>query len=77
LVLPFPVELLRFLERATPPEGVAVAASPEAIAASAPAATDGLVHGRQHDEANEIPATDGQPTTAPVPALAMPAVEGR
>jgi hypothetical protein len=31
LVLPFPVELLRFLERATPAEAVAAGASPEAI----------------------------------------------
>jgi regulator of protease activity HflC (stomatin/prohibitin superfamily) len=77
LVLPFPVELLRFLERATPPEGAAVAASPEAIAASARAATDGLVHGWQHEQASEMPATDGQPTTAPVPASAVPAVAGR
>ena len=30
LVLPFPVELLRFLERNTPPEATAAAALPEA-----------------------------------------------
>ena len=47
LVLPFPVELLRFLERASPAEG---AASPEAIATSPPASTDGPVQGRQHDD---------------------------
>jgi regulator of protease activity HflC (stomatin/prohibitin superfamily) len=77
LVLPFPVELLRFLERATPPEVAPAAASPEAIAPSSPASTDGLVQGRQHDEASEMPAMDGQPTTAPVPASAVPAVAGR
>jgi hypothetical protein len=77
LVLPFPVELLRFLERATPPEVAVAAASPEAIATSAPASTDGLVQGRQHDVASEMPAMDGQPTTAPVPASAVPAVAGR
>jgi regulator of protease activity HflC (stomatin/prohibitin superfamily) len=76
LVLPFPVELLRFLERATPPETAAAAASPEAIAASA-ASSDGLVQGRQHDDASEMPAANGQPTTAPVPASAVPAVAGR
>jgi hypothetical protein len=77
LVLPFPVELLRFLERATPPEVAAAAASPEAIATSPPASTDGLVEGRQHDEASEMPAMSSQPTTAPVPASAAPAVAGR
>jgi hypothetical protein len=72
LVLPFPVELLRFLERATPPEVAAAAASPEAIATSPPASTDGLVEGRQHDEASEMPALSSQPTTAPVPASRHP-----
>ena len=37
LVLPFPVELLRFLERATPPEPAAAAATPAAGVAPAPA----------------------------------------
>jgi regulator of protease activity HflC (stomatin/prohibitin superfamily) len=77
LVLPFPVELLRFLERATPPEVVAAAASPEAVADPSDAPTHGLVRGRQRDGASEIPALSGQPTTAPVPASAAPGVAGR
>jgi hypothetical protein len=77
LVLPFPVELLRFLERATPGEAGTATPSTEAIAASPPASTDGLVEGRQHDGASEMPAMSGQPTTAPVPASAVPTVAGR
>jgi regulator of protease activity HflC (stomatin/prohibitin superfamily) len=40
LVLPFPVELLRFLERATPPEATTTAA-PTGLADTDPAGTDG------------------------------------
>jgi regulator of protease activity HflC (stomatin/prohibitin superfamily) len=76
LVLPFPVELLRFLERATPPE-TAAAATPEAVTASSPAQPDGLAEGRPHDGASEKPAVSGQPTTAQMPASMAPAVAGR
>jgi hypothetical protein len=76
LVLPFPVELLRFLERATPPDAAATASS-EASAVSAPAATDGPVRAGQHDGAGGMPAANGRPTTAPTPASAVPAVAGR
>jgi regulator of protease activity HflC (stomatin/prohibitin superfamily) len=76
LVLPFPVELLRFLERATPPDAAA-AATAEADMASSPAQPDDLLQGRPHEEASEKPAVSGQPTTVPTPASAVPAVAGR
>jgi regulator of protease activity HflC (stomatin/prohibitin superfamily) len=76
LVLPFPVELLRFLERATPPE-TAAATTPEAVPASAPALTDDLLEGLPHDGASEKPASSGRPIAAPMPASMAPAVAGR
>jgi hypothetical protein len=81
LVLPFPVELLRFLERATPAEAAA-AASPEAITDPSDAPTHGLVAGLQRDGASEKLTPSGKPTatgttTTPMPASMAPAVAGR
>jgi regulator of protease activity HflC (stomatin/prohibitin superfamily) len=81
LVLPFPVELLRFLERATPPEAGAAAATPEAITDPSDAPTRGLVAGLQRDGASEKLTSSGEPpaagTTTPMPASMAPAVAGR
>jgi regulator of protease activity HflC (stomatin/prohibitin superfamily) len=80
LVLPFPVELLRFLERATPSEATAATTAEATSPASSRALTNGLVEGLQHDGASEKPAPSGQRTaavnTAPMPASAAPAVAG-
>ncbi|PZS24014.1 MAG: hypothetical protein DLM60_01325 [Pseudonocardiales bacterium] len=58
LVLPFPVELLRFLERATPPEPTAVATPPEAAAPAHPARTNRpVLDSRQFNDARS--ATNG------------------
>jgi hypothetical protein len=74
LVLPFPVELLRFLERATPAEAVATTDPSDAP-------THGLAAGVQRDGASEKLTSSGEPTaagnTAPMPAPAVPAVAGR
>ncbi|QYN33998.1 slipin family protein [Pseudonocardia sp. DSM 110487] len=77
LVLPFPVELLRFLERATPAEAAA-AASPEAIIDPSDAPTHGLGAGLQRDGASEKLTAGGTPTatgttTTPEPASMAPA----
>jgi hypothetical protein len=77
LVLPFPVELLCFLERATPADAAPAATSPEVNTASSPARIDDLIEGMPHDGASEKPASSGQPATAPMPASAVPAVAGR
>jgi regulator of protease activity HflC (stomatin/prohibitin superfamily) len=67
LVLPFPVELLRFLERATP---AAAAAAPEAITDSSDAPTHGSVAGLRQDRVSEKPTPSGEPTAA-APAVAV------
>jgi regulator of protease activity HflC (stomatin/prohibitin superfamily) len=81
LVLPFPVELLRFLKRATPAEAVAAGASPEAITDPSDAPTHGLVAGLQRGGASEKLTSSGEPTaagnTTPTPASIVPAVAGR
>ena len=79
LVLPFPVELLRFLERATPPE-TAAAIPTEAV--TAVSAVPGNGTGRQHNEASTSgKPCSGQPATAvnttPMPASVAPALAGR
>ncbi len=77
LVLPFPVELLRFLERATPPETTAAAPPPEA-ATPVPARTNRPVSdSRQHNGACGQTAspdhrTDVRPAAA-TPAAVAPA----
>jgi regulator of protease activity HflC (stomatin/prohibitin superfamily) len=82
LVLPFPVELLRFLERATPAEAGAAAAAPEAITDLSDAPTHGLVAELQRDGASGKLTPSGEPTaagtaTSPLPASVAPAVAGR
>ncbi len=69
LVLPFPVELLRFLERATPPEPTAVANPPEAAAPAHPARTVRPVpDSRQLNDANNQTRSPGQgPIRLPQP----------
>jgi regulator of protease activity HflC (stomatin/prohibitin superfamily) len=73
LVLPFPVELLRFLERATPAEAVAAAAAPEAIIHPSDAP--------QRDATSGQPIPSGEPaaagTTTSMPVSMAPAVAGR
>ena len=48
LVLPFPVELLRFLERATPPEAAATAPPPSALQAAQPTTVATTTAGNGH-----------------------------
>lgn len=54
LVLPFPVELLRFLERATPPE-LAQTAPATAMTTASPTPTNGRLEARPNDGANPKP----------------------
>ncbi|MCM2418537.1 MULTISPECIES: slipin family protein [unclassified Streptomyces] len=65
LVLPFPVELLRFLERAAPtapaPAAVAPAAEPAPAAAPAPAA--------EREPAPAVPATEPAPAVVAIPPV--------
>ena len=80
LVLPFPVELLRFLERATPPETPA-ATPTEAVTAASDAPNNGL-EGQRHNEASTSgKPSSGQPATAvnttPMPASKAAALAGR
>jgi regulator of protease activity HflC (stomatin/prohibitin superfamily) len=80
LVLPFPVELLRFLERATPPE--TTAATPAEAVTAASAAPNNGNEGQQHNEASTSrKPSSGQPATAvnttPMPAPVAPALAGR
>jgi regulator of protease activity HflC (stomatin/prohibitin superfamily) len=77
LVLPFPVELLRFLERATPPETTA-ATPTEAVTAASAAPNNGIA-GQQHNDASTSgKPSSGQPSTAvniaPTPASVAPAL---
>jgi regulator of protease activity HflC (stomatin/prohibitin superfamily) len=76
LVLPFPVELLRFLERATPPEAAAAASPPE-TATPAPAWTNSPVSdSQQHNAACGQTASPGHRTDVR-PAAATPAAVAR
>jgi regulator of protease activity HflC (stomatin/prohibitin superfamily) len=80
LVLPFPVELLRFLERATPPK--TVAPTPTAgVAEAAPVPVNGLAEGRQRGEEGGKLNLNNHPNlavdTASLAASAAPAVAGR
>jgi regulator of protease activity HflC (stomatin/prohibitin superfamily) len=63
LVLPFPVELLRFLERATPAE-TAKAAPPEAASTDPPAPLNGLVKNQQSGVDSGEPAADDHQSPA-------------
>ncbi|MGH3522550.1 MAG: SPFH domain-containing protein, partial [Mycobacterium sp.] len=79
LVLPFPVELLRFLERATPAEPTAVTSPPEAATPAYPART---VHpvpdSRQPNDANsQTPSQDQRTDTFPATPIATAAARGR
>lgn len=65
LVLPFPVELLRFLERATPPEP------------SAAVGTGGLASAEQGAGPVDVPAPRPVPPAAQVPAQAVPSTRRR
>ncbi|MFC4945148.1 slipin family protein [Pseudonocardia sp. GCM10023141] len=89
LVLPFPVELLRFLERATPTETASAAppavtpptVAPTAVVAAASPPTYDCVEDPEHDEASGETASSGrQPADldiTPVPASPARAVAGR
>ncbi len=82
LVLPFPVELLRFLERATPPQTTAAATPPEAAPPADPARTSRPVpDGRQHNGGCAQTASPGHRTdvlpAAPTPAAVAGAVVDR
>ncbi|MGA5702366.1 slipin family protein [Peterkaempfera bronchialis] len=70
LVLPFPVELLRFLERVTPGEAPADASSPPSTAAQAAQAAP-AAPAVQAAEAEE-PVPEAVPFPAPVPELEEP-----
>jgi regulator of protease activity HflC (stomatin/prohibitin superfamily) len=78
LVLPFPVELLRFLERATPPE-VRAEAFTEAATAEPLNSTNGSTDGHHHNDVTRRPATRKSPalhtnpedTASMVPAVAV------
>lgn len=72
LVLPFPVELLRFLERAAP----APAAPPPSIAAPAPAAAPPDAAAGLGPRAVGEPCLDGSPPPPPPPPPAEPDVRG-
>jgi regulator of protease activity HflC (stomatin/prohibitin superfamily) len=80
LVLPFPVELLRFLERATPPETVAPTPTAAAIQAP-PVPTNRLTEGRQRGKEGGNLAPNNHPNlavnTAPTASSGAPAVSGR
>ncbi|MGQ0716351.1 MAG: slipin family protein [Pseudonocardiales bacterium] len=77
LVLPFPVELLRFLERATPPETTAAATPPEAAPPADPARTSRPVpDSRQHNGAHGQIASPGHRTDV-LPAAPTPAAVAR
>jgi hypothetical protein len=72
LVLPFPVELLRFLERATPPESTAT--PPKAAPPAHPARTNHPVpDSQQHNDACGQAASPDHRTDV-LPAAAIPAV---
>ncbi|MGH3547276.1 MAG: slipin family protein, partial [Pseudonocardiaceae bacterium] len=79
LVLPFPVELLRFLERATPPEPPAVTAPPEAATPAYPARTVRPVpDSRQLNDANnQTPSPDQRTDTFPATPIATAVSRGR
>jgi regulator of protease activity HflC (stomatin/prohibitin superfamily) len=65
LVLPFPVELLRFLERSTPAEPVAAGNTPAVTPATATDATT-----------TDATTTDGATWPVPTPATALPRANG-
>ncbi|MDX6253035.1 MAG: hypothetical protein QOF10_6395 [Kribbellaceae bacterium] len=66
LVLPFPVELLRFLERSTPPQDAKSTATGDSTAAATPAATNGTPVSGAPDLPNVPEFEQSQPTGGPV-----------
>jgi regulator of protease activity HflC (stomatin/prohibitin superfamily) len=79
LVLPFPVELLRFLERATPPEPTAVATTPEAVTPAYPSRANWPVpdSGQLNDASNQTPSADQRTDTFPATPKATAVAYGR
>jgi regulator of protease activity HflC (stomatin/prohibitin superfamily) len=78
LVLPFPVELLRFLERATPPE-VRAEAPTEATTPEPPTSYERSADVRHHADVTRMPAMYDNPARHTTPEEAAPAaaVTGR